>query len=114
MARTVRVHLLDDLDGSTADETIKFSLDDTPYEIDLSAEHSEQFRKIVAKYIVAGRRASHGIVTGGRSPRGASTAVASRVRNQAIREWARGAGLDVNDRGRIPASMVERYEKETG
>ncbi|HEY2791941.1 MAG TPA: Lsr2 family protein [Micromonosporaceae bacterium] len=110
MARTVRVHLLDDLDGSTADETVKFALDGTPFEIDLSAEHCEQFRKALAKYIVAGRRASHGIVTGGRSPRGAGAS--SRARNQAIREWARGEGYDINDRGRIPAGMIEQYERD--
>jgi hypothetical protein len=113
MARTVRVHLLDDLDGSTADETIKFSLDGTPYEIDLSSEHSEQFRKALAKYIVAGRRASHGIITGGRSSRGGAGTGSSRARNQAIREWARAAGYEINDRGRIPAGMIERYERES-
>jgi Lsr2 len=112
MARTVRVHLLDDIDGTTADETVKFSLDGTLYEIDLSSEHSEQLRKMVAKYIVAGRRASGGIVTGIRSRHHNGTARNSRTQNQAIREWARKTGHDINSRGRIPASLVELFEKD--
>jgi hypothetical protein len=36
MARRVEVQLLDDVDGSTADETLPFGLDGTTYEIDLT------------------------------------------------------------------------------
>jgi hypothetical protein len=107
MARTVQVHLLDDIDGSTASETVKFSLDGTLYEIDLNATHSDQLRKTVAKYIVAGRRASHGVITGART-----RPAAGPNQNQAIREWARRAGHDINSRGRIPASLVEQFQKE--
>ena len=119
MARTVQVHLLDDIDGTPADETVKFALDGTFYEIDLNATHSEALRKIVAKYIVAGRRASGGVVTGIRSRHHNGTAGAprasssSRAHSQAIREWARGAGIDISGRGRIPASVIEQFEKDT-
>ena len=43
MARKVQVHLLDDIDGGKADETLKFALDGTNYEIDLSAKHAQLF-----------------------------------------------------------------------
>jgi hypothetical protein len=117
MARTVQVHLLDDIDGSPADETVTFSLDGITYEIDLSSEHSEQLRAAVAKYIVAGRRAPRGVVAPGagkqlRSREG-STGRADRNQNQAIREWAKRTGIEISDRGRIPASVVERYRKDT-
>jgi hypothetical protein len=113
MARTVQVHLLDDLDGSPADETVQFSLDGHSYEIDLSTGHAEALRKITAKYIVAGRRARGGVVTGGRGRRTARpSSVVGREQNQAIREWAQKAGLDVSTRGRIPASIVEQYDKQ--
>jgi hypothetical protein len=113
MARTVQVHLLDDIDGSPADETVKFSLEGVSYEIDLSADHSEHLRKTLAKYIVAGRRVANGAATSipSRRPRGAT--VNSRTQNQAIREWAKRSGIEVNDRGRIPASVIERFEKDT-
>ena len=28
----------------------------------------------------------------------------------AIREWARGQGIDVSDRGRIPAAVIAQYD----
>ena len=33
-------------------------------------------------------------------------------KNKEIRDWARGRGLKVNDRGRIPAEIVAEYETE--
>ena len=42
MARKVQVHLLDDIDGGKADETLKFALDGTNYEIDLSTKHADK------------------------------------------------------------------------
>jgi hypothetical protein len=38
-----RVILTDDLDGSPADTTLRFSIDTTAYEIDLSDAHARQF-----------------------------------------------------------------------
>lgn len=110
MARTVQIHLLDDLDGSPADETVRFSLDTTSYVIDLSTAHSDQLRKALAKYIVAGRRASRGATAVVASKQ--SSGVSTQARNRAIREWAKRSGRDINDRGRIPASVVEIYEKD--
>ncbi|MEU7021644.1 histone-like nucleoid-structuring protein Lsr2 [Streptomyces sp. NPDC046203] len=31
--------------------------------------------------------------------------------SQAIREWARSQGYDVPDRGRIPASVIQAWER---
>jgi Lsr2 len=31
-----------------------------------------------------------------------------------VRDWARERGLEVNDRGRIPAHIVAKYEAENG
>jgi hypothetical protein len=42
----------------------------------------------------------------GRPVRGTS----SRERSADIRAWAKGQGIKVNERGRIPASVVEQYE----
>jgi hypothetical protein len=114
MARTVKVHLVDDIDGSVADETVKFSLDGTSYEIDLSFAHSDEFRKALAKFIVAGRRPTTGIVTGRRPVKGSGSASADKAQNAAIREWARSMGIELNGRGRIPHGIVERYEREKG
>jgi hypothetical protein len=40
--------------------------------------------------------------------------VASRQRSGDIRAWAKGRGIAVSERGRIPASVVEQYQVATG
>lgn len=113
MARTVQIHLLDDIDGSAADETVTFLLDGTAFEIDLSAKNAVQFRNAVAPYIAAGRRTvAAGIVTGGRARR-AAPALSGRQQNREIREWAHASGIELNRRGRIPAHVIERFDKES-
>jgi hypothetical protein len=41
-------------------------------------------------------------------------AATDRERSAAIREWARQHGFEVADRGRIPANVIEAYEKDGG
>ncbi len=115
MARKVQVQLYDDIDGSQADETLKFALDGTNYEIDLSAEHAESLRSALEKFVGSARRVGRGQVTSAaRVTRHGRPAKADRVQNQAIREWAKRKGIGLSDRGRIPRSIVEQYEAEAG
>jgi hypothetical protein len=121
MSRTVQVQLLDDIDdiddidGSKADETLAYGLDGTSYEIDVSAEHAEKLRASLAKFILKSRRVGRGRVTATARARGATTpARGDRAQNQAIRDWAKSKGLEVSDRGRIPANIIEQYEAEAG
>jgi len=37
----------------------------------------------------------------------------SRERSGDIRAWAKGQGIPVSERGRIPASVVQQYEAAT-
>jgi len=46
-----KMSLIDDLDGSEADETITYSLGDQEYEIDLSEENAAEFRETLQPYI---------------------------------------------------------------
>ena len=110
MAQKVNVFLVDDIDGSNAEETIRFGLDGTRYEIDLNHEHAEDLRGRLERYVKAARK-----VTGsaGRPARGRS-ASANDDRNKEIRDWARERDLDVNERGRIPAGIVAQYEAANG
>jgi len=103
MAQKVTVALEDDLDGGPADETIRFAIDGSGYEIDLRASHAEAFRKQLAPYIEHARRA------GRPQPRRPGRTAASRPPTGAIRAWAKDCGIAVNERGRIPASVVEQY-----
>lgn len=58
MAQHVRVELVDDLDGSPAQETIEFGLDGLLYTIDLSAAHARQLRTAFAPYVAGARRSA--------------------------------------------------------
>jgi len=103
MAQKVTVALEDDLDGGPADETVRFAIDGTDYEIDLRTSHADGFRKQLAPYIEHARKA--GRLHPGRPGRTA----ASRQNTGDIRAWAKDRGIAVNDRGRIPASVAEQY-----
>ena len=36
------------------------------------------------------------------------------MNNSEIREWAKGQGIEVKDRGRVPAEVVARFNAATG
>ncbi|WP_242906707.1 histone-like nucleoid-structuring protein Lsr2 [Actinomadura terrae] len=105
MAQKVQVLLVDDLDGGAAEETVSFALDGRSYEIDLNKKNAAKLRKAFAPYKDNARRAR---AVGTR--RGAGRGAGNRERSAEIREWARSAGIKVNDRGRIPATVIEQYE----
>jgi hypothetical protein len=111
-ARTV-VHLVDDVDGGEADETVTFSLDGVDYAIDLSHANADGLRKAFTEFVGAARR------TGGRAAKSTSgrTQVkpgGDRAQNQAIREWARRNGHQVSERGRIPAELIAQFQQANG
>ena len=109
-ARTQKmtVELEDDLTGGPADETVRFAVDGTEYEIDLSAKNAAAFGKLLVPYLDHARKA-------GRAPaRRAGRTTASRLRSGDIRAWAKQHGLAVSERGRIPASVVEQYDAAGG
>jgi hypothetical protein len=109
VAKQTTVTLVDDLDGSEADEQIEFAVDGKAYEIDLSAANSARLRDALGPFISAARR------RGGRRRSAASAPVAragtDREQNQAIREWALGQGMKISERGRIPSNVLEAYHQ---
>ncbi|RSD10844.1 histone-like nucleoid-structuring protein Lsr2 [Amycolatopsis eburnea] len=110
MAQKVLVEILDDLDGSTAAQTVQFGLDGVTYEIDLSDENASVLRETLARFIGAGRR------IGGRKVRAATgqptaPTAADRERNRQIRAWANANGYEVSDRGRLSTEVVSGYEQ---
>ncbi|WP_197320450.1 histone-like nucleoid-structuring protein Lsr2 [Saccharomonospora sp. NB11] len=60
MARSTAIYTVDDITGEPAHETVSFAFDGVAYEIDLTAEHADQLRDLLDRYIRHGRR------TGGR------------------------------------------------
>lgn len=108
MATQTTVMLVDDLDGSEADEQVQFMVDGKTYEIDLSSRNSKKLRDALAPFVAAARRSGGRARSraGGTASRGTS----DREQNQAIREWAQQQGLQISERGRIPASVLEAYQ----
>ena len=111
MAQKVQTLFIDDLDGSAAEGTVRFGLDGTDYEIDLNAEHTQALRDALARYISAGRRASGATRRPPRSGRRAST---NGLNTTEVREWAKAQGIEVKDRGRVPAELVVKFKAATG
>lgn len=106
MAQRVQTLFIDDIDGSEAEGTVQFGLDGANYEIDLNTKHAEALRKSLARYVQASRKtsASRRPSRSRRSPGpgGASTSE--------VRQWARSQGIDVKERGRIPAELVVKFK----
>lgn len=102
MATRTVIELIDDLDGSEATETVRFALDGTEYEIDLTEENAGSLRGLLARFVDVSRK------TGGtkqarvgRFPSAADT--------KAVRAWAAENDVEVNARGRIKDDVVQRY-----
>jgi hypothetical protein len=104
MAQKAFVTLEDDLDGGPADETVRFGLDGSEYEIDLNRKNATRFRKQIGPFVEHARAVR-------RAVRRPVRTVASRRRSHAIRAWALEHGVRLSERGRIPASVVEQYER---
>ena len=110
MAQKIQTLFIDDLDGSEAEGTIRFGLDGTEYEIDLNAEHAQALRDVLARYVHAARRAGGGAR---RPARGGRRTAAGGVDSTEVREWAKAQGIDVKDRGRVPAELVAKFKAAT-
>ena len=106
MAQKVHIVLEDDIDGGEAAETIVFGLDGTSYEIDLNKKNAAALRDALATYIGHGRKQSSG-ARRGRRPSSASTSMHSA---REVRDWARGNGFKVTDRGRVAREVQEAFD----
>lgn len=112
MAKETITRLIDDLDNGEADETVRFALDGTEFEIDLSTKNATKLRQLLDPYVAAGTRV-------GRSgrvppPRRRVSQPVDRAQNKAIREWARSKKKKISDRGRIPEDIVAEYHASAG
>ncbi len=107
MAQKVNIVLVDDLDGGSADENVRFGLDGVSYEIDLSSENATELRSSLERFIAAGRKTS-----AARAATRTKAVPGARGNDSAqIRQWARDNGYTVNSRGRIQAEIQEAYQK---
>ncbi len=110
MAQRITTLFIDDIDGDEAVGTVRFALDGTDYEIDLNSQNSDDLRNILRKYAALGRKVGGAARRTGRSGRGSRSTLSSAE----VRNWARMHNVEVKDRGRVPADIVEQYQAATG
>lgn len=111
MARKQITQLIDDLDGTVLEDgegkQISFSIEGRSYEIDLSNGNADKFYNALAPYVDVARSVGSGSARRSSRP--------SRAKNDldlgAVREWARKNGHTVNDRGRVPAAVLDAYRE---
>lgn len=110
MAQKIQTFFIDDIDGGDAEGTVRFGLDGSEYEIDLSAKHGEELHAALGKYIPHARK------VGGATRRSAPRASRrpSTVDTVAVRQWAKENGFNIKERGRVPADVVNKYREAVG
>lgn len=101
MVQKVQSILVSDLDGAEATGTVRFALDGTEYEIDLTDDQAGDLRGILRRYAEKARKVRTQRNRPGRP---------SRDDLPDIRAWARARGHDIKDRGRVPAQLVAEYD----
>lgn len=106
MAQKTIIKLIDDIDGSEADESVTFGLDGVEYEIDLTSERAQELRDGLQQWVEHARR----IPSTRRGRRSGSTKVTQvGASANTIREWAKANGYEVSERGRISADIREAF-----
>jgi hypothetical protein len=101
MTPHVLAELFDDLDGASAEETVRFGLDGTTYEVDLAAWQAASLREALSVFVSRARPLSSRPTRAGRDV----------VTPAVLRAWARDNGLDVSARGQVPARIREAYDE---
>jgi hypothetical protein len=110
MAKQTIVQLTDDLDGGTADETVKFGLDGRQYEIDLSDKNAYGLREVLAPYVSASTPLRKSARTVSMPDVAVQPAKRSATELGRIREWAQEQGFEVSTRGRIKGEILTAYD----
>lgn len=115
MARRTVTTLIDDLDGSEIPEgtdSTMFSLNGKNYRIDLTGDNQAKLQKALDPFIDKATRISSGLGRRASTPSSSpsSSGGASRGDLQQIREWAKGNGYSVSDRGRIKGDVIAAYD----
>jgi hypothetical protein len=107
-----KVVLIDDLDGSDGDETLRYTFDGQEYEIDLSEKNAEKFRAVLEPYIDKSRQVERQLIPSARPITRRRSSGSGRDDTAEIRAWASAQGLEISPRGRIKKEILDRYDAE--
>lgn len=99
-----------DTDDGAPLKTVKLSYRGIDYEVDLSEKNATALGNVLAPYLDVARRTNKA-----RTTEVAATKLSiDAPRPHDIRRWAKSHGMDVADRGRLPADVTYRYLKAHG
>ena len=105
MAKQTQVIYVSDLSGESLGEdvvTIAFGYRGKQYTIDLSPDEATEFDKVISPYVEVAAE-----TVGVRE-----TKTVKKVGPDAktVRAWAKSQGMQVNERGRVDAKIIEAFE----
>lgn len=83
--------------------TMKFSVDGSTYEVDVTDAERDEFKEAIAPYIAAGRKSA------GSGRRATTSLPGDAPAPKAVRAWAREEGIELPSRGRIPTPVLDAY-----
>lgn len=109
MAQKTVVTLVDDITGEEVEEggrTIEIGWLGKTYELDVSSGTFEGLEEYFNDVLHNARQVTRG---GRRSTASTGSKKSKGERIQRVREWARGQGMEVADRGRINKDVLEAY-----
>ena len=108
MATLTQVTLTCDVCGKAKDvQTRTIGLDGKSYEIDLCPKDGKGLSKATSGYVSNARKICKAPRenTARQAPRENGRRPRSRTETAAIRDWARTSGMQISDRGRVPAAV---------
>ena len=115
MAQKVVTLYTDDLTGEESAEidTYTILINGAGVEIDLTPDSHDKLLEALNPFLHAegARRVRGGASGSGRRTRGAAARSTTSDDSASIRAWAKEQGYEVNDRGRVSATVREAYEK---
>jgi hypothetical protein len=115
-----QIVVIDDLTGESDAETRSLSIDGVDYEIDLTDESMQRLKNSIREFLEVARVASPrsssrsaGLAAPRSIKRGTPVRKAQVLPSPSstIRAWASANNVDCPTRGRIPASVIEAYER---
>jgi Lsr2 len=105
MAQQIAVTVTCDVCGSAKDtQTRLISLDGKALEIDLCGKDGRALDKVAGKFVPYARKVTRRATAPGRRT------ITDRRHSADVREWAKGQGFKISDRGRIPEQVELEFE----
>ncbi len=91
------VGMMDETDGSQADEIVHFGLDGAEFELNLSKAHAEKLRRVLEPYIKAGRKT--GSMRNGR-------AATDKDQAEPVLDGAKQHSMKLSDSGQVQRQII--------